>query len=550
MGKKIWYTFAAGAALLLAGCGNQKNSQDPGHSGKYAAKQELRWTEASTLATADLSKATDTLSFNTLMNTQEGLYRLDKNGKPQPALAVKTKKSNGVKTYDFTLRKNAKWSNGDPVTAKDFVYSWRRTVDPKTASQDAFYFDGVKNATAIYNGKQAPQTLGIKAVDDHHLRVELAKPVSYFDQLLAWPLFYPLNQKVVEKYGSKYGTQSKYLVSNGAFKLTKWDGTGKSWTLAKNKTYWDQKHVHLDKISELVTESTTTSYNMYSAKKVDETLLNGQQVKANKNSAAFVKRLPTATTRLELNQKKVPAFKNKKIRQAISLAIDRKQLTDKVLQDGSEPLKGFVPSQMGQNPKTGEAFEKEAYVKSAVTANVKKAKTLLKEGYSEEGINSLHVNLLTSDTDSSKQTAEFLQSKLESLPGVRVTVSTIPFVQMLARQTKSDYDMTIKTWQSVFADPINFLDVYEADSSYNTAGYKNTEFDKLLDQSENQYGNQPAKRWQNLVQAEKILMNDQGTIPLYQVAKSQLLRPNVKNVIYNPAGVPYDWKEAYISADK
>lgn len=549
MNKKLLATFAATTALFLTACGNNEKTGQTG-SGKYADKQELRWTEASTLATADLSKATDTLSFNTLMNTQEGLYRLDKKGQPQPALAVKTKKSNGGKTYDFTLRKNVKWSNGDPVTAKDFVYSWQRTVDPKTASQDAFYFDGVKNATDIYNGKKDKSTLGIKALDDHHLQVTLAKPVSYFDKLLAWPLFYPLNQKTVDKYGAKYGTQSKYLVSNGPFKLTKWDGTGKTWTLVKNDSYWDKKHVHLDKITELVTESTTTSYNMYSAKKVDETLLNGQQVKANKNKKDFVKRLPTATTRLDLNQNKVPAFRNKKIRQAFSLAIDRKQLTDKVLQDGSEPLKGFVPSQMGNNPQTGQHFEDEAYVKKAVSFNLKKAKSLLKEGYQEENIKSLKVNLLTSDTDSSKQAAEFLQSKLESLPGVSVSVSKVPFVQMISRQSQKDYQTTVKTWQSVFADPINFLDVFESATSYNTSGFKNAEFDKLLDQSENEYGNQPEKRWQNLVQAEKILMEDQGTIPLYQVAKSQLLRTNVKGIIFNPAGVPYDWKKAYISNEQ
>src|SRR5699024_8315124 len=174
--------------------------------------------------------------------------------------------------------------------------------------------------------------------------------------------------------------------------------------------------------------------------------------KANQNKKDFVKRLPTATTRLDLNQNKIPAFKNKKIRQAFSLAIDRQQLTDKVLQDGSEPLKGFVPSQMGDNPKTGQHFEDEAYVKKAVSFDLKKAKSLLKQVYQEEGIKSLKVDLLTSDTDSSKQAAEFLQSKLESLPGVRVSVSKVPFVQMISRQSDKDYDMTVKTWQSVFAD--------------------------------------------------------------------------------------------------
>lgn len=547
MNKKLLYTLTAGAALLLAGCGHKASTPSQADSGKYVEHQELRWTEQMTIATADLSKATDTLSFQTLMNVQEGLYRLDKNGKPQPALAVSTKESKDGQRYTFTLRKGAKWSNGDPVRAQDFVYSWQRTVDPQTTAQDAFYMDPVKNAAEIYNSKKDKSTLGVKALDDRHLQVTLAKPVYYFKQMLAFPLYYPLNQKVVEKYGTKYGTQSKYLVSNGPFKLADWDGSGKSWSLVKNKSYWDQKHVHLQKIKELVSESTTTSYNMYSSNKVDETLLNGQQVKANVNNKAYVKRLPTATTRLELNQTKVPAFKNLKIRQALSMAIDRKQLTDKVLQDGSVPLKGFVPSQMGNNPQTGQAFNEEAYVKSAVSYDLKKAKALLKAGYKEENIKQLNLNLLTSDTDSSKQAAEFLQSKLEDLPGVKVSLSTMPFVQMITRQSKKDYQMTVKTWQSIFADPINFLDVYEADAAYNTSGYDNPKFDQLLDQSENEYGNQPEKRWANLVEAEKTLMKDQGTIPLYQVSKSQLLRPNVKGVVFHPASVPYDWKEAYIS---
>lgn len=118
---------------------------------------------------------------------------------------------------------------------------------------------------------------------------------------------------------------------------------------------------------------------------------------------------------------------------------------------------------------------------------------------------------------------------------------------MLAKQKNSDYQITVKTWQSVFADPINFLDIWKSDASYNNSGWKNAEFDKLLDEAENTYANQPAKRWQKLVKAEELLAKDQGTIPLYQQAKSQLLRENVKNVVYNPAGVPYDWKTVYIA---
>lgn len=544
--KATLFGAAALIALVLAGCGSQAKSS----SDKQLAKtQELNWTEASTLATADLSKATDTLSFNTLMETQEGLYRLNSKGaaKDNSALATDTKVTNGGKTYTFTLRKNAKWSNGDPVTAQDFVYSWQRTVNPKTASQDAFYFYQVKNAEAINSGKKPLSSLGIKADGKYKLTVNLTKPVTYFKKLLAWPLFYPVNQNAVQKYGKKYGTQAKYSVYSGPFKLTKWNGQSDKWSLVKNKSYWDKKSVHLTKINELVTVSTTTSYNLFKSKQVDETLLSGQQVKNNQASSDFVKRLPTGTQRLELNQNKVKAFKNVNVRKAFSLAINRKQLTKNVLQDGSEPSKGFVPAGMGNNPKTGEAFDKESEVKSSVSYDLAQAKKLLKKGYKQTGLKNIDVTLLVSDTDSSKQTAEFLQTELQKLPNVKVSISTIPYVTLIQKQSSKQYDITVKGWQSVFADPINFLDVYEKGSSYNTSGYSNSKFDKLLDESENQDANNASERWAKLVEAEKVLLNDQGTVPLYQAAKSQLVRSNVKRIIYNPAGVPYDWKTTYIT---
>ena len=543
---RTYLAIAALSIVTLAGCGT-KTSSTSNDSSKYAAKQVLNWTESSELATSDLAQATDTLSFTVLQNTQEGLYRLNKSGTPKNALATSTKLTNGGKTYTFNLRKDAKWSNGQPVTAKDFVYSWQRTVNPKTASQDAFYLFQVKNAEAVNAGKKPLSALGIKATGKYQLTVNLTKPVSYFKKLLAWPLFYPLNQKAVNQYGKKYGTSSATTVSNGPFKLTDWNGTSKSWVLAKNKTYWDKKNVHLTKINEQVTESTTTSYNLFNAKKTDETLLSGQQVKNNLNNANFVKRLPTGTQRLDLNEKKVAAFKNVNVRKAFSAAIDRNQLVKNVLQDGSVASSGFVPKGMGNNPKTGEDFSKEATVNSAVSYDLKRAKKLLAKGYKQTGTKKLAVTLSISDTDAAKQAAEFVQSALNKLPGVTVTIKTVPYVQLISQQHSGNYELTFSGWQSVFADPINFLDVYEKNSSYNTSGWSNSQFDKLLDQSENQYGNQASKRWANLVAAEKVLMNDQGTIPLYQAAKSQLVRKNVKNIVYNPAGVPYDFKTTYIA---
>lgn len=532
--KKIALVFLSLFTICLLGaCGNKQ---------KTASKQVLTWTETSTLATQDQSLATDSLSFQTLLNTQEGLYRLDKQQKPKLALAKSVKISNDGKTYDFILRPNAKWSNGDPVTAKDFVYAYKRTVTPSTKASMAFYFYQIENAEAINKGQKDVSELGVKALAKDHLQIKLTRPVSYFKRLLAFPLFFPQNEKIVKKYGDLYGTQAKYTVANGPYILKNWTGTNKKWTLVKNKTYWDAKNVKLDQVNELVTESTTTSYNLYNSNKVDATGLLGQQVAANKNSPAYHERLASAIQRLELNEEKVPAFKNKNIRQAFSYAIDRKSLVNDVLADGSVAAKGFVPSGMGSNPQTGQAFQDEAYVKSAVSYDLKKANALLEKGYQETGITTLNVELSVSDTDSAKKIAEFLQSSLERLPNVKVTITSIPYTQLITRQAAKDYELTVKNWQAIIADPINFLDVFESDSSYNNSGWKNAEYDRLLDEAENKYGAQPEKRWQLLVKAEKLLMEDQGTIPLLQVAKPQLLRPSVKGVYFNPTGIPYDFK--------
>lgn len=525
------------SALVLAACGQQKSSQSQ-------TKQVLNWTESAQISTQDPSLTTDSTSFQALLNTQEGLYRLDKKQKPQLALAKSAKLTDGGKTYTFVLR-NAKWSNGQAITANDFVYSYRRTLNPKTKSSMAFYLYQIVNAEAINAGKKPVSSLGVKALSKNKLQIKLVRPVSYFKLLLAFPLFFPENQQFIEKVGSKYGTAAKYTISSGPFKLTKWTGSNKQFTLVKNQNYWDKKNVKLDKVNETISETSSTAYNLYQAGKLDETYLTGEQVKANKGKSTFYDRPASAIQRLELNRKKVKAFNNFNIRRALSLAIDRESLA-KVLSDGSVAAKGFVPSGMGNNPTTGEAFYKEAYVKEAVSYNLKEAKKYLAKGYKELGIKSLNLNLTVSDTDSAKQVGEFLQSKLGELPGVKITVTTLPYTTLISRQSAGNYQLTIKNWQAILGDPINFLDVFEKDSSYNTSGFASSKYDQLLNEAENVYGNKPVQRWKRLVAAEKLLMNEQGTIPLIQTAKPQLVQSYVKNVSYNPLGIPYDFKLVYI----
>lgn len=523
--------------LALTACGNQNQSSTS------KRKQVLNWPKGAQITTQDPSLATDTGSFQDLLNTGDGLYRFDKNNKPKLSLATKATVSKDGKSYDFVLRKNAKWSNGDPITAKDFVYSYRRTITPATKSQMALYLYQIKNAQAINQGKLKPTSLGVTAPSKYRLHIELTHPVTYFKNLLAWPLFFPQNEKVIKKYGKLYGTQAKYTVSSGPFILTKWNGNNKAWTLVKNKKYWDAKHVKLAKINEQVCETTSTSYNLYQANKLDMTGLTGPQIVANKNKATYHDRLLSAGVRLDLNQNRVKAFKNLKIRQAFSYAINRKAFVNQVLKNGSVAAKGFVPTNMGTNPKTGAQFANDAYVKEGVSYNLAKAKKLLREGYKETGIKGIKATLLLSSD--AKVYAEYLQSQLDRLPNVDISIRYVPATQLFALQSTGKYDMIVKAWQAVFADPINFLSLYQKSSGHLNNGWSNAKYEKLLAEADNT--SNPEKRWNELVAAEKVLMKDQGTIPLLQTASPQLLKSYVKDIHFNPTGVPYDFKYAYLN---
>ncbi|MHC9537323.1 peptide ABC transporter substrate-binding protein [Dellaglioa sp. BT-FLS60] len=532
------------SVIVLAACGSKSSSS--GSSKELADKQVINWSETAELPSMDLSTATDTVSFNMLNNTNEGLYSIGKNSKILNALATKTTVTKNGMTYTFKLR-DSKWSNGDDVTAQDFVYSWQRTVNPKTASQYAYLFSGIKNYDAISTGKMAPSTLGIKATDKHTLVVTLDKKVPYFKLLMGFPAFYPQNQKVVEKYGSKYGTQSKYMVYNGPFTLNDWTGTNLTWELKKNNSYWDKKAVKLSQMNFQVSKDNTTSYNLYQSKKLDMTNLSAEQAKTLSSDKEYITRKQASTFYLQYNQTN-KLFKNKKIRQAISMVINRKQFVDKILGDGSTVATGLVSTGLASNPKTGEDFAKESAVKSASGLDVTKAKELWKAGLKEEGIKKASFSIMSEDTDKAKKTNEFLQNAIEkNLSGSEVTLTNIPFKSRLARSASGDFDIVITAWGADFSDPISFLDLFTSDNSQNAGKWKNSEYDALIKASKTTDASNTEKRWDDLVKAEKILMKDQGISPLYQMSQAQLLRSTVKGVIYNGAGVNYNFKDAYVT---
>ncbi|MDE7056903.1 MAG: peptide ABC transporter substrate-binding protein, partial [Lactobacillus sp.] len=423
MDKKWKRVLAAGftatsCALALTACSNKSNS---------TAKQSINWMEKTEIEGMDPSKVTDATSFNQLNNTFEGFYRLGKNSKIEPGIATKTTESKDGRTWVFDLRKNAKWSNGDPVQAKDFVYSWQRTVDPKTGSQYSYLFSGIKNADDIVAGKKPVKSLGIEAQGKYKVKVTLDKRIPYFKLLMGFPLFAPQNEKVAKQYGKNYGTASKYQVYNGPFVQKGWTGSNLTWKLKKNPNYWDKKAVKLDTIAYSVQKTPSTDYNLYQSGKLDAALLSPQGSKQLKNQKGYTLRQSSSTIYLELNQGKNNGLKNTDLRRAISMAIDRKGLADAV---GGANKPATTLSAEGMTQVDGKDYTdlvKNDDTKKELTYNPKQAKALFKKALKELGKSNLTYTILAYDDDASKKGAEFIQSSLEdNLKGLNIKVSSIP----------------------------------------------------------------------------------------------------------------------------
>ncbi|MCJ2172502.1 peptide ABC transporter substrate-binding protein [Lactobacillus kefiranofaciens] len=525
------------AAGTLAACGNNSNSSSSG------TKKTLNWMDKTEIEGMDLSKVTDATSFTQLNNTMEGLYRLGKNAKVKPGLATKTTTSKDGKTWTFILRQNDKWSNGDPVTAQDFVYSWRRTVTPNTGSQYSYLFSGVKNADAIVAGKKKPTTLGVKAIGKDKLVVTLDKRIPYFKLLMGFPLFFPQNQKTVEKYGKSYGTSSKTTVYNGPFVQKGWTGSNLSWKLQKNKHYWDKKNVKLDTINFSVQKTPSTDYNLYQAGKLDAALLGPQASKQLKHQKGYTLRKTASTIYLEMNQKKKP-FSNENFRKAISLAVNRKELANSV-GGAAEPADTLSPENMTEvNGKDYTDLVRGTATKKFNTYNKQQAQAYWKKAQKELGTECSFA-ILTYDDDASKKGGEFLQSAIESaLKGVDVKVQSIPKKTALGHAGNGDYDVFLMGWTADFSDPISFLDLNTTHNSQNWEKYSDSTYDKLV--AESKVTPSEAKRWDSLVKAEQRIIDTQGVTPLYHPEEAWMVRSSVKNVVYNGAGAPYNFKEAYV----
>lgn len=534
------------SSIALAACGGNSKNAD---GGSGSEEKVFRYIERQEMPSADPSLATDEVSFVALNNVYEGIYRLDKDNKPQPAgAAEKAEVSEDGLTYKVKLREDAMWTDDKPVTAADFVYGWQRTVDPATGSEYAYMFNSVKNAEKISKGEMKKEELGIKAVGDYELEITLEKATPYFDYLLAFPSFLPQRQDIAEKYGKDYTTASDKSVYNGPFTLTDFDGPGTdtSWSYSKNDKYWDKDTVKLDKVAIDVVKEAPTSLNLFQDGQADEVPLSGELAQQMKNEPNYIILKGASTFYLEPNQREENSpYRNVNLRKALSYAIDRKALVEQILANGSAVPMGLVPEGLAADPKTDEDFAKE--LGDEVTYNVDKAKESWKKAKDELGVSTVSIDLLIDDTDNAKKMAEYLQGSLsDTLEGLKVSVSPVPFSVRLDRSNKGDFQIAVSAWGADYADPSSFLDLFTTDNSYNRGHYSNPEYDKLVESAATTNANNPEARWQDMLDAEKLLMDDMGVIPLYQKAEAHLRSEKVKDVVYHSTGAKYDFKWTYI----
>lgn len=535
--QKKWFGIGMAAVMMssvLVGCG------DDAATGKSADEQVLNLYIGDDLPNMDISKATDTYSFLMMANTMEGLVRLDETGTAQPGLAESWEISPDSKTYTFKLR-DAKWANGEAVTANDFVYSWKRTLNPDIGSQYSFMLYWVKGATEYNQGKGSDAEVGVKALDDKTLQVTLNNPTPFFLNQMSFPIFFAQNQKFVEEKGDKYGTSFDTILANGPFKMTAWEHDT-SVTLEKNADYWDATNVALETVSYQVIKDSTAAANMYEAGQIDRVGLVRDHVDRYKDTPEFSLK-PELTNGYIIFNPATKGLDNAKIRTAMTWAIDRDMYADIVYHNGTVGATGFVPN--GTSDSAGGDFRKSAgdTLTKKTDAEVK---AMFEEGLKEAGISAadLKLELLVDDSDVAKKSSELLQEQWRSKLGITVNVQSVPFKLRLDKEKNMQYQIGLSLWGADYNDPMTFLDLFLADSEFNKVKYNNPKYDELINKAKAEADTK--KRAQYLVEAEKLLMKDMPIGPVFFRGKAFATKEYVKGLITLPYGIDYDLKNVKI----
>lgn len=457
-----------------------------------------------------------------IYDTFEGLTTLGADAAILPGVAEKWDVTEDGLTYTFHLRNTAKWSNGEPVTAHDFVYAWQRAVNPATGGEYAFILYPVVNAEKIANGEEKDlSTLGIKALDDHTLEVKLQNPTPYFPDLLTHYTTYPVPKKVIDEHGDKW-TQPGKIVTNGAYIVSEWQPQAQI-SAKKSDTYWNAANVAIDKVTYYVTEEESSALKRYRADELDyvDSMPIEQIDWARENLPDELKISPyLATYWYNFNLEKEPFKDNPKLREALTLAIDRKVLVEKVTKAGQTPAYSVVPPAVSNS----QPYLPD-YAKLSDEERIKRAQ----EAYAEAGYSKdkpLKTRLLYNTNEGHKKIAIAVAAMWKQTLGVETELENQEWKVMLENVRRKNYDISRYAWIGDYNDPFTFLEIFQQGLEMNQTGFNKPEYDALLKEAAGTLDLEA--RAKLLHDAEKILTDEYAVAPLYHYVSVSMLKPYVK----------------------
>ena len=539
MKKLLSMVLCAMMALTLAGCGGSG-----GDSSTYTFSSELD------IKNLDSSDADDGCSFTAMHAVIDGLMKTDKKGNIINGVASSSEVSDDGLTHTYKIRKDAKWANGDDVTANDFVYAWHR-IFQKKGQYYYMFCDGIASIVGaqemsdkIDNEEDITDAdldaMGVKAIDDKTLEVTTTTRVSFFDELMSFPCFYPINEKFCEKQGDKYGKSAKTILGNGAFTMTNWE-PGSVAEFEKNDKYYDAKTVKIDKLVMKLVQDPKVAAQAFEAGETDFAPINSDLVDKYKKDDSFKQINEGYLFYISVNFQNSD-LANLNVRKAISLAINRKDLCENVLKDGSQVAGGFIPSGLATSP-DGVDFRKDSG--NFTSYDKKKAQESLDEGLKELGKDQITLRI-TYGTDESPMDvfSTYLQNALSKLDGIKVEmVATTKQDRIYNKQKNGDYDLATTRWGPDYGDPTTYLTMGISTNGNNYGKYTNSELDALMDKVANE--SDVNTRWQEMIDAEKIMMDDLCYIPVFEKGTATLQNKDVKGLVIRPVGVPYTFQ--YVS---
>ncbi|MGR6981376.1 ABC transporter substrate-binding protein [Testudinibacter sp. P27/CKL/0425] len=511
---------------------------------ELAAKQELVYNISTNPATLDPAKMEGDVEGQYARQLFEGLVTSDASGHILPGVATEWEHSADFKTWTFKLRDNAKWSNGDPVTADDFVYAWQRLADPKTAAPYGTYLKylTLQNAADVVEGKKAPTELGVKALDAHTLQLTLDSAIPYVDKLVEHYVLFPVHKATIEKFGDQW-TKAENLVGNGAFKLDRLIVNEKS-ELSPNPEYWDNANTVLSKVTLLPIESATTDINRYRAGEIDIT---GKEIppemfqQLKKDLPDELKVAPILCTYVyEINTAKAP-FNDVRVRQALSLALNRNIITDKVINQGQVPAYHFTPPYINggeklTNPEWADWDQKKR--------NDEAVKLLAEAGFTKA--NPLNFTLLYNTSENHKKIAIAAASIWKQNLGgaVNAKMENQEWKTYLDSRHQGNYDVARAGWCADYNEATSFVNYFLSDSSNNTAKYKNAEYDAAVKNA--LLAENDAQRAEDYAKAETFFSRDVPSVPVYHYVQPRLIKPHVKGYAFTSPGSNYYLKDVYL----